>query len=513
MEEKNKNKGNSWVVLLVIVLIIALGFFAFYNKGTLKKALGFATVYDSQGQTAVNNGWLIATGSYAWGENVGWVDFAPVNGGTYIADNALWGYAYGENIGWISLNCGNTDTCVGGSGAGPKVDYKVTNDAAGHLSGYAWGENVGWINFGTTTGSYEVTISATGTFSGYAWGENIGWINFNTNLTSSWRPYALRTCTGPDSTVIANGGSKTYYQVSWIKAPASCISQSRVCTDYVLSGSYTYPSCVVGPKGAGVKPVATSTASTTQPVTPIASSTPTTTAPILPPVTPVIPAPAATGTLTPINTITLPVIIPKPLVLPQMPQFGASSSTSNGSFFNFEPQVTNFIFSTIPNSIMSLLSKTPALKTYLMSNGITQTQGLAVLARNPMPLPVQNGIPGLFSVSNNNKVLPTYLTNDSQGDLSQLVRVASGTPIIISLMSVTTGNVFGTWNNGKTSQFVQDGKNVVAKVIMTTAGEYILKTSASPLPLVVEVIPTFNSNQVNQSGSSWFSQILGWFNI
>ena len=109
---------------------------------------------------------------YAYGENVGWINFLPLFGpGVTVTDSTVTGYAWGENIGWINLN-----PHTGG----------VTNDGEGNLSGYAWGENVGWISFSCeNTDScedvyYGVTIDpATGEFNGHAWSENIGWIKFD----------------------------------------------------------------------------------------------------------------------------------------------------------------------------------------------------------------------------------------------------------------------------------------------------------------------------------------------
>lgn len=100
---------------------------------------------------------------YAFGENVGWLNFQPTYGdGVKVSSTTVKGYLWAENIGWVNLS-----PSYGG----------VANDGFGHLSGYAWGENVGWINFNPTYGG--VSIAADGKFSGYAWGENIGWINFN----------------------------------------------------------------------------------------------------------------------------------------------------------------------------------------------------------------------------------------------------------------------------------------------------------------------------------------------
>ena len=108
---------------------------------------------------------------YAYGENIGWLNFeaSDVSAGATVSKEKLQGYVWSENIGWINLS----PTTIGCDG--------VLNDGSGNLSGYAWGENVGWINFDPQFSGthYGVKIDAAGSFSGYAWGENVGWINFN----------------------------------------------------------------------------------------------------------------------------------------------------------------------------------------------------------------------------------------------------------------------------------------------------------------------------------------------
>jgi hypothetical protein len=100
---------------------------------------------------------------YAYGENIGWINFKPSQGpGVTVTASAVTGFAWGENIGWINLN-----PATGG----------ILNDSTGKLTGYAWGENLGWINFAPTGGG--VFIDQHGLFFGKAWGENIGWISFN----------------------------------------------------------------------------------------------------------------------------------------------------------------------------------------------------------------------------------------------------------------------------------------------------------------------------------------------
>jgi len=139
------------------------------------------------------------TSGYAWGENVGWIDFGLAS----TTNTYLDGYAYGENIGWISLNCLNTRSCSG-AGSNP---YAVTNNGNGKLSGYAWGENVGWIDFSRV--NIATTTASVGQFSGYAYGENIGWISLNCSNTGTCsgagsNPYYVSTTWRP------SGGGSTY---------------------------------------------------------------------------------------------------------------------------------------------------------------------------------------------------------------------------------------------------------------------------------------------------------------
>ena len=78
---------------------------------------------------------------YAWGENIGWINFGTVEGDVDLLGGSMDGYAWGENVGWISFSCTNTASCG-------TVNYGVTYSAfTNEFSGYAWGENVGWINF------------------------------------------------------------------------------------------------------------------------------------------------------------------------------------------------------------------------------------------------------------------------------------------------------------------------------------------------------------------------------
>lgn len=115
---------------------------------------------------------------FAYGENVGWLNFEPAMAGIHVYADRVEGFVWGQNIGWINLS----PTLYGG----------IANDGAGNLSGFAWAENAGWINFdpavgGDTANLYKVSIDGDGFLSGWAWGENIGWIHFDETQSSTVR--------------------------------------------------------------------------------------------------------------------------------------------------------------------------------------------------------------------------------------------------------------------------------------------------------------------------------------
>jgi hypothetical protein len=68
---------------------------------------------------------------YAWGTNVGWINFSPAHGGVTINTTTgdFDGYAWGEDVGWISFNGTAQDA----------TPYKVTTTSptAVTLSGFA----------------------------------------------------------------------------------------------------------------------------------------------------------------------------------------------------------------------------------------------------------------------------------------------------------------------------------------------------------------------------------------
>lgn len=181
--------------------------FAFFPVMIIVVLFSFLVI-SSRVFASVSSGTIDSTYHYAWGENVGWVDFANVA----ITDTGLSGSIYGENIGWIDLST-------------------ITNTSAGDLSGYAWGENVGWVDFGP---SY---IGTEGVFYGSIYGENIGWIIFGaggSNVFTDWRPLSNRGTSSSNGVVglefvnnSGGGGGGSY--VPPITPPTLPVSEIKSC--------------------------------------------------------------------------------------------------------------------------------------------------------------------------------------------------------------------------------------------------------------------------------------------
>lgn len=140
---------------------------------------------------------IAPTNRWAWGTNIGWLNFSPAVGGTdtsyattVYADH-LQGYAWGENIGWIHLGT-HTGDGAHTYGNTSKTNYGVNRDTSGNLSGFAWSSSVGWVKFDPAHGGVTID-SATGNFDGYAWSENIGWIHVR-GTAGNGSVYGLATC-------------------------------------------------------------------------------------------------------------------------------------------------------------------------------------------------------------------------------------------------------------------------------------------------------------------------------
>lgn len=168
------------------------------------------------------NGTISPSPQYAFGENLGWINFACDNCDAHITDTALTGHAWSNAYGWINLSPDN-----GG----------VTNNCNGELGGKAWSRTLGWVDFS------GVVIDANGIFTGIAGVPNIGAgrINFDCDscdVSTDWRQCALRE--SPAQVVI---NSITDDVIPSITANITISNEGMIDTEY------QYEWCVVSDIG------------------------------------------------------------------------------------------------------------------------------------------------------------------------------------------------------------------------------------------------------------------------
>ncbi len=238
-----------------------------------------------------------STDKYAWGENIGWINFGTTQGDVDVMLTSMDGYAWGENVGWISLNCSNTASCS-------TVNYGAALSGT-TVSGYIWGENVGWISLNCSntascsTVNYGVSVdTSTGIFSGYAWGENVGWISFNcsNDATCTTVNYKVKTSASLSGGRIAHppgGGSPT---PTLTPTTTSSPTPSASATPSVTPTETPTPSLSVTPTPTlsgsplpSFTPLPSGSVLPTPPVFPTPTASPPIVAPTQPPPEPFIP--------------------------------------------------------------------------------------------------------------------------------------------------------------------------------------------------------------------------------
>lgn len=132
----------------------------------------FGIVLTSQATTTID-----AANKYAYGANVGWMDFrGDATNGAVIGEYVCSGYLYSANVGWVSFGNGSPANHIRYQN-NTANDFGVNQDGLGNLRGYAYGANIGWINF-EATGAPKVDL-VTGKMSGSAWSANVGWISLS----------------------------------------------------------------------------------------------------------------------------------------------------------------------------------------------------------------------------------------------------------------------------------------------------------------------------------------------
>ena len=118
-----------------------------------------------------------ATNKYAYGANIGWMDWrGDTNSGAIVGEYVCSGYIYAANVGWINLGGGAPTNGIQYQNFSAN-DFGVNQDGLGNLRGYAYGANIGWINF-ENNGAPKIDLG-NGQMTGYAYSANCGWISLS----------------------------------------------------------------------------------------------------------------------------------------------------------------------------------------------------------------------------------------------------------------------------------------------------------------------------------------------
>jgi hypothetical protein len=143
-----------------------------------------------------------AANRYAWGANLGWMDWrGDTNNGAVIGEYVCSGYIYSANVGWINLGSGSPANQIQYQN-NSAADFGVNNDGLGNLSGYAWGANIGWITFEQLSGKPKVNL-LNGQMSGYVWSANCGWISLSNAVAYVQTDTIQKGALAPDGLPIA----------------------------------------------------------------------------------------------------------------------------------------------------------------------------------------------------------------------------------------------------------------------------------------------------------------------
>lgn len=217
-----------------------------------------------------------------------------------------------------------------------------------------------------------------------------------------------------------------------------------------------------------------------------------------------------------INQITLPVQNIKPINLTKLPTFGEDKKGS----FSFKLPLQIFLFNSPNTSATDNLKKYPKLQKYISGTlGLNSEQKLVALYNKPLKLDANAGdVLGIFKViSPNGNALVTTLKVDKKGSLYQYIKINEKDnyqTLNISLALISKTAIEGKLSNTKYT-FTNNKNNIVTTInIPQKNGIYNFTTSASPLPLVIEVTGQNNTTPNITSDTnkpSLWSRVKSWF--
>ncbi len=183
-----------------------------------------------------------------------------------------------------------------------------------------------------------------------------------------------------------------------------------------------------------------------------------------------------------------------------------------GLKFSFALPISEFLFAPLPKAITDALSKAPKFSDVIASVGISHAQDLVKLVRQAILLPKGGSdVPGLFIVSLGTTTLDTFVTNDRDHNLVELVRARPGDVLNIELIPLSKGKVTAQFD-GETLSFFQSSQPSFVNAVVTapqTPGRYILTTASAPLPLAIDVVAP--EPPPAPKPLPWWKKVWHWF--
>ncbi len=207
----------------------------------------------------------------------------------------------------------------------------------------------------------------------------------------------------------------------------------------------------------------------------------------------------------------LPVNLISPINFSKLPSF---SDVEGKNSFSFIPMISRFIFAPLPKEMDLTTSNV------LKSLGIKYEKDFVSLKQTSLLIKSTKNIPGLFDVSvkgipirlssgafdqSSNVSVTSYLIYSSKNSVSQQIKVNPKTEIIIRTNFERKSKIYF---NNKELVFVN---NEVKIIVPSKPGRYAIKSSDSPIPLVIEVVgsPIPENTQIKEP--SLLKKVTNWF--
>ena len=211
--------------------------------------------------------------------------------------------------------------------------------------------------------------------------------------------------------------------------------------------------------------------------------------------------------------------------LQELPTFSATTTKKS---FSLGTGIDILLFAPLPEGVTKLFKTYPKLQVYLNSLGVKSLSDLVALKKSPIILVNTNDVPGLYTVTTpgiptklpgqdvsitTEALVTPRLTFVGTSTFAETVTMYPQTKITVTVTPATKGKLTALFN-GQPLGFVN---NKTSFITPTKPGLYTLTTSASPLPLLIQVkaqeVVVKKKEKVVPKEESWWSKTLSLFSF